>query len=157
VQPVISVNGNILTSTSAVSYQWYKNGNIIPGATNQSFTYIFYGSYTVKTTDVHGCISISEPVLFTSTTNEDNASSLISIFPNPNAGTILLTIDHLNGAEIKIEITDALGRQVYFLHEEDIVENNYRREIILPGAVAGMYCLQVSIDSSWYFRKIIVE
>ena len=61
-QPVITASGNVLTSTSAVSYQWFVDGNPISGATSQSFTPTTGGNFTVQITDANGCKNISQPV-----------------------------------------------------------------------------------------------
>lgn len=46
-----------LTSSSAAGNQWYKNGNLIPGATNQTLDVNQIGIYTVKVTNATGCVS----------------------------------------------------------------------------------------------------
>src|SRR4029077_3129150 len=37
-QPVLTFNGTSFSSSSASYYQWYQDGNIIDGATQQTFT-----------------------------------------------------------------------------------------------------------------------
>ena len=50
--------GNVLlNSTSAESYQWYKNGIAVSEATGQSFTATETGSYTVIVVNGNGCTS----------------------------------------------------------------------------------------------------
>lgn len=61
-QPVITAVNNILTSTPATSYQWSRNGTLIPGATSQTLTDTSGGSYTVTITDANGCSSTSQPL-----------------------------------------------------------------------------------------------
>jgi gliding motility-associated-like protein/uncharacterized repeat protein (TIGR01451 family) len=46
-----------LTSNAANGNQWYKNGTLIPGATNQTFDVSEIGNYTVKVTNATGCAS----------------------------------------------------------------------------------------------------
>jgi hypothetical protein len=41
------------------SYQWYRNGSIISGATDQNYDAIVPGTYTVKVTDGTGCQATS--------------------------------------------------------------------------------------------------
>ena len=60
-QPVITGVNNVLTSTPSASYQWLRNDTIIHGATNQSYTDLTGGSYTVTVTDANGCSSTSQP------------------------------------------------------------------------------------------------
>src|SRR5690606_27808312 len=72
-QPVISPAGPLefcegttpvaLTATAASSYQWYRNGVLISGATNQIFTPVNTvvdgsGTYTVIVTNANNCASI---------------------------------------------------------------------------------------------------
>ncbi|WP_139205883.1 gliding motility-associated C-terminal domain-containing protein [Pedobacter sp. ok626] len=49
----------ILTSSSATGNQWYKNSQIIPGATNKAYTATTSGTYTVLVTNSNGCSSTS--------------------------------------------------------------------------------------------------
>ncbi|MCD0490629.1 gliding motility-associated C-terminal domain-containing protein [Pedobacter sp. MC2016-14] len=44
-------------SVNAASYQWMKNGNIIPGATQLNYVVTTSGVYTVQAFNVHGCPS----------------------------------------------------------------------------------------------------
>ncbi|HEX7708205.1 MAG TPA: hypothetical protein VF701_17215, partial [Thermoanaerobaculia bacterium] len=52
-----------LTSSTASSYLWKKNGFDIPDATNQSYVASTSGSYTVVVTNGDGCSAESDPVI----------------------------------------------------------------------------------------------
>jgi gliding motility-associated-like protein/uncharacterized repeat protein (TIGR01451 family) len=65
-KPTLTVRGKTIlcpgdsttiTSTEASSYQWYKNGILIIGETQQSIQVKDAGSYTVKNVGSNGCIS----------------------------------------------------------------------------------------------------
>ena len=62
-----AVCGNELTLTAnivATSYQWLKDGVIIPGATNQTYTAnLGDGTYSCNITDTNGCTGNDEVVL----------------------------------------------------------------------------------------------
>ncbi|HYV93744.1 MAG TPA: PKD domain-containing protein [Chitinophagales bacterium] len=53
--PVITQSNDTLMSSVAYSYQWFMNGNLIPAATNQQFTILQSGDYSVIITDALGC------------------------------------------------------------------------------------------------------
>src|SRR6185436_19724484 len=53
--PVITQNFDTLTSTPANGYQWYLNGNIIPGATSQDLVISQAGTYVVIVSNANGC------------------------------------------------------------------------------------------------------
>ncbi|MEO5675223.1 MAG: PKD domain-containing protein, partial [Chitinophagales bacterium] len=62
--PSISQFGYTLTSSVANSYQWQFNAVDIPGATNQSYTILQTGFYTVIIGDSNGCQnSVTEYIL----------------------------------------------------------------------------------------------
>lgn len=77
--PVPTITGNskgcegsyvTLTTGSFASYQWYKDGQIIGGATGPSYDATSTGSYTVEVTDANGCIGIS-------------AAKVVTFYPPP--------------------------------------------------------------------------
>ena len=59
-QPSISWNGSALTTTSGLSqYQWYLNGDSIPGAHNSVFAISELGTYKVTVADNFNCQNTS--------------------------------------------------------------------------------------------------
>ncbi|MCF8331096.1 MAG: T9SS type A sorting domain-containing protein [Bacteroidales bacterium] len=82
--PVISQNGNTLTTGSAIAYQWLdSNMQVISGATNQNFTPAAPGTYYVQVFNQYGCNSVSQPFIFTPTHVIAIVNSSIKVFPNP--------------------------------------------------------------------------
>jgi len=62
-QPVITSFNSLMTTDSSSSYQWSRNGVIIPGPDGTKRTYLdtVGGTYTVTITDADGCSSTSLP------------------------------------------------------------------------------------------------
>lgn len=71
-------NGNsvTLTSSSSNAYQWYRDNNIINGATSQQYVATISGSYTVQVTDANNCSSTSAGTTVTVTPVTVNPSTL---------------------------------------------------------------------------------
>jgi hypothetical protein len=113
--PVITeaVQG-ILSSTSAVTYQWYLNGNLIVGATSQDYTPTQDGMYVVRITDVNGCVNqYSEGYYYQSAVgvNEIASANGLNIFPNPSSG--IFTLDYSNlGKDYTVSVYSAVGNLV---------------------------------------------
>lgn len=80
--PVITRNGNILTSTKAFTYQWFLNGAAMPGANNQSFTMVQPGNYAVEVSDTNGCTGRSAILGVNLNLHGPEANQWL-IFPNP--------------------------------------------------------------------------
>jgi gliding motility-associated-like protein len=68
VQPTVTAGGStvfcagssvVLTSSAGTSYQWYKNGTAIVGATAVSYTATTSGTYSVSVGNSNGCMSVA--------------------------------------------------------------------------------------------------
>lgn len=53
--PVLTYNNSILTTTSGPEYEWYLGGNLIPGATGNTYTPTEGGAYFVLVSDSIPC------------------------------------------------------------------------------------------------------
>lgn len=56
--PTITAAGNVLTSSVASTYQWYKNGAQLTGETGQSYTTTGPGIYVVRATNAAACETV---------------------------------------------------------------------------------------------------
>ncbi len=94
--PIVSVNGNMLQSSPAQSYQWNLNGSQISGANSSSYTATVNGDYSVTITDNAGCKATSAVTTISSITppvdpcgaNPDYEFSLVKdIIPSYNSSS----------------------------------------------------------------------
>jgi hypothetical protein len=72
-----------VTPATGNTLVWYKNGNVVPGATGTSLTVGVdgMGLYTVRVTTGAGCTALSNPVLIGDASNGE-----MFVTPNPNHG-----------------------------------------------------------------------
>ena len=93
--PVISFTSpNILYTGSFFSYQWFKNGVAIPGATSSLYHETGSGLYSVVVTDINGCTDTSAGyTIHSGTTGVGTTQSVADIRIYPNPATSVLTID----------------------------------------------------------------
>lgn len=147
--PVIAESNDTLVATSASFYQWYLNGVLIPGATNQKYVAKSSGIYFVETTDINGCIAVSNQInVFLSKTSEPDINT-ISLFPNPahNSVSIILNPQHkfkewvIRNFEGKIVMAGNFSQQN--IHEIGIEE-----------LVPGIYLLECKSIESYYLKLI---
>ncbi|MCX7745065.1 MAG: T9SS type A sorting domain-containing protein [Flavobacteriales bacterium] len=111
--PVITQSGNILTSTSAASYQWYWNGSPVLGATAQSFMVTQPGNYFVTTIDNNGCEASSNIITISNTTGfETSDFTSVSLYPNPTYESFNISAE-ISSKPMQIEIFDMHGRMIY--------------------------------------------
>lgn len=90
-EPAITLNGNQLQSSYSNGNQWYFNGNILPGETNQLLTPGQNGLYSVKHTSAEGCEITSDEFNFIALSDQNlKADAPLYIFPNPASNYISL-------------------------------------------------------------------
>lgn len=104
--PVISVSGNFQ------SYQWYKESNLLPGATGSSLTATAEGWYSVVVTDTGNCsdsVSIQIKSSGGNTAIHDpSLSGQIMVYPNP--ATRFLNIN--SPVPVVLSLRDIAGKVV---------------------------------------------
>ncbi len=111
----ISISGIHLTANqNGAQYQWLdcNNGNsIIPSATNQSFSPIANGSYSVIV-NLNGCSDTSNcfPVIGVGIIKND-FNNKMKIFPNPTNGNFSVDLGEMYSS-ISITISDLNGRLI---------------------------------------------
>ena len=95
--------GNVtLTSSSANGNQWYRNGNLIPGATNQQYVATVSGNYTTIVT-TSGCSSTP------------SATTAVTVNPTPPKPTITPggPTTFFEGGSVTLTSSSATGNQWY--------------------------------------------
>ena len=106
---VITVTSGVDMSTGVfTSYQWYRNGVLIPGATAQNYSATQDGYYGVVVTDAAGCSATSSIQRITALdiSNVGGAILPVMIWPNPTEGML-----HIEAARpVNIAITSMDGK-----------------------------------------------
>ncbi len=108
--PTITQNGNVLTSSYASGNQWYLDGNVINGATNETHTAVTPGVYTVQHTSPEGCTSpASEPLDLSDLSVAGEYFQHVTIAPNPFENA--LNLENLEPGST-LTISDVTGKIV---------------------------------------------
>ena len=128
---------NMLYTGSYASYQWYRNGIAIPGATNSIYFETLPGNYSVGVTDANGCSQTTN-----SYTIHGSGSSAVSIVGNnediriyPNPATSMLFVDAPQPVNITIICAD--GRKV--------IEQPNTQSVNVSTLADGMYIIMLYI------------
>jgi VWFA-related protein len=154
-KPVIIQSGGLLVCDSAASYQWFRDGFRIDGATGRTLPLTVAGSYTVRVRSEHGCEALSDPFVVTSTSVlRDAALTSFELYPDPSDG--LLHIDLRAAAPVlfKLHVTNMLGQVLYSI-EEPVPMTRLRRQVDLRAAPPGMYLLRVHAGQRLLTRKFL--
>jgi hypothetical protein len=151
--PVITRSGNILTATNttATSFQWYFNGNLITNANQLTYTATQNGNYTVVAIGL-SCNSSTSTIynFIISNTNDVNELN-VTIQPNPLNHTLQIT----SVTELKtIAIYDLIGQ----LHYQKAITDNAKTITITDLDLNnGSYLLKaIDNQNNSFVKKIMV-
>ncbi|MBU3676693.1 MAG: T9SS type A sorting domain-containing protein, partial [Chitinophagaceae bacterium] len=151
--PTITANGSILTSSSAATYQWYKNGDPIVGATNATYTATANGVYMVRITDANACFyQYSAGYRVSSFPNSISTIDLTKqsgIYPNPTQGQIHILNNQLFGRNTEIVVYNGEGKLVYSSLNTEMVDLSY-----LPN---GLYFMHLRGESGKATYKVQIQ
>ncbi|MCA6363931.1 MAG: T9SS type A sorting domain-containing protein [Bacteroidetes bacterium] len=140
--PVITQNGNQLSSTSATTYQWYLNGQPLAGATAQNYTPTQNGQYYVQTTYGNNCPVNSNTLTWLSTALPAALNAgLVNVYPNPAAESCTIEYTGLRDEALQISLVTLTGQCVQRT-QTTMVAGQLRRTVLdLHTLPAGAYLL----------------
>ncbi len=137
---VLQNTSSLAAHATGVSYQWYNcsTGTIITGATSQLYTPTFTSNYAVIITQ-NGCTDTSGCHFFiVSGLIENNAQSLVSVFPNPASSNLYLNFTDVQKA-VTAKMYDVSGKRISSYHFTSIDKAN----ISIADLAIGVYFLEV--------------
>lgn len=139
--PMISINGDTLTSNAPSGNQWYNSSGIIVGAVNSTYTITSSDNYYCIVT-LLGCSSdTSNNINAVLNVNEIFLQNNLKIYPNPSSSNITFQTDvFLNNATLVL--TDYSGLTVAK------IKNISGHSFILP---------RINLDSGLYFVQLIED
>lgn len=149
--PVITDAGGILNSTPADAYQWYLNGEEIPGATWPQYTPTENGDYTVVITAPSGCTAESDIYTLLNTGVNGNEASAFRLWPNPARGSMFVTVG--GDQALTYAIFDAAGRSA----RRGALRANGTSVIDIDELPPGAYTFQATGKGVVKTRAFVVE
>jgi hypothetical protein len=152
VKPVITQNNTLLTSSTSASYQWYRDGIILSGATGISYNAIQTGTYKVKVTGANGCSNISDPYNFKLGIKSNATDPGFKISPNPFHNQ--LKIEVLSSGETVMVALYSIQGKLILKQEES---NTGSLFLDTKDLSAGFYFLEINEGKDHAFFKIEKE
>ena len=148
-QPIqIIQNSDVLSANLyAESYQWYYNGEQIPGATTKDLITTDVGDYQVQLFDGDCSSGMSEEFYYLS--NLESVKNLFIVSPNPVKNSIQIASNHSNTINT-MKIISMCGKT--------IIESTSNRIDFNNKIKAGIYLLEIQYNSSnKAYEKIIIQ
>ncbi len=124
------------------TYSWYRNGILLAGQTgnNVNANIDALGNYTLKVTNINGCIGTSNVVIIS-----DSTQDKMFVYPNPSSGKFQVRY-FSNTTDLKprkMMIVDAAGRTIY------------KASFVMFAAYTAMDVNLSSVSDGIYFIKLM--
>jgi hypothetical protein len=143
--------GNEMTASNGDAWQWFLNGEIIEGATNQTLEVTENGNYSVEVINEFGCSAVSDEVFIMYVGIEEVKSNELTLFPVPVDGNGVLNVAGVNPHELSnLEIINASGKLVW-------TSSKGVSQIPLQGLSAGAYVFTARYKKEVVKVQFIVE
>ena len=153
-EPLITFNQGVLTTSAGTDIQWYLNDVAISGATATTYKPTANGVYKVKLRDVNGCLATASYGITILAVTADNPYTTLYAFPNPATNQLTIGIPNtISASKIRIRLTDMQGKEIKDYRVESR-ENRLTVDIsLLP---AGNYVIsfpELDGEASIKFQK----
>lgn len=157
-KPIINVfdsstGATLLTSSSSLGNQWYKDGSAIPDAVSNIYVTTETGTYTVKVT-IDNCSSefSTEASLIITGISETITSNLL-LYPNPASSRLTIDLSGFSdNGEVQIIIYDQSGR---------LIEKQFKRKgktnISVSSYSPGIYFVLATQQGKKFISTFIKE
>ncbi len=155
---IVSNGDTLSVNTPYTNIQWYLNGVLIPGATDDTLiTTNSGGIYTVQTLSPSGCSLISNEINIVHVGISDNVSSInnLTLYPNPVSSLLHVELKSKVVESAQLKIMDGLGREL----KQELIQLSNRNnsfDISTNDLQNGIYYLSIKGKENICSKRIIV-
>ena len=142
-------DGTLLTADEGVAWQWYMDGELIPGATGQTYEATENGDYHVVVTSADGCDTTGDAVTITIISVEELNLTAV-VYPNPVSDVAHVSFD--TQVQGTWQLHDVQGKMVL---EGEV--NGTTMQVDLSGLATGQFTLNVQSNGHQARLAILVQ
>jgi len=153
-QGILQSDDTLFANQGATSYQWYYNGNLIPGATNYFYVATASGDFNVVAIDQNDCeVEAVINDVIASLNQFPVFSSQFTIFPNPVEDKFTIQkLQVISGTALQISIYNLVGEKVIA-----VILNPDQSTIDCRALPPGMYSIEITSGENIYRTKFIKQ
>jgi hypothetical protein len=160
-KPSFIFTDTTLKATSASSYQWYLNDEVILGATNQNYRPSTNGMYKVAT-KLGNCTSVSDSKLIMTTPIEEAQPKEISLRISSidytqnmiKGSSFYVQFSNIQTEDISLDIINSMGNNVF--HKENLINQRSPQLITINNLTTGVYFVKIYANKKVYVQRVFI-
>jgi len=138
-EPLVTFNQGVLTTSAGTDIQWYLNDVAIAGATATTYKPTANGVYKVKLKDINGCLASASFGITILATSTDNPFATFYAFPNPATDVLHIGIPSVfQAANIRVRISDMQGKE---MRDSRVESRDNRLSLDISALTTGNYVI----------------
>ena len=145
------------THVPGQTYQWYRKGIAIAGATNKTYTATLGGNYKCLVTNSLGCSAFSNALTLSIVCRDGLTTSAVQISPNPVSDYINLQIDINEDETLHLEVYDMKGQMISDLGNHYVNAGSQQIELPATTISDGIYLLKLTGNKTQQAVKFSVQ
>jgi hypothetical protein len=156
-KPVITQSGNVLSSSFATGNQWYLDGNIISGATGQTYSPLQSGNYQVSVVLPSGCVIQSDMYTYALVALHPGTNTDIGLvtFPEPADKQLNVVFVAKEAGQLTLSLINSAGAIAYS-KTQAAAAGNFSTVINVSNLAAGTYVLKLVTTQKVYAEKVLI-
>jgi len=154
-QAILQIGDTLFANAGAVTYQWYHDGNILPGATDLFYVFSEGGDYNVICTDTNDC-EVEAAINDVIGIEEYFQENIIKVYPNPVLEILSVNSSSLTGAADDICIHNVLGEKVMAVTTPSFGEGP-GVEVNVSELPSGTYFIEIISNNKIYRAKFLKQ
>ncbi len=144
------MDSTLLAPTGQPGYQWFVNGNAIPGAQFAIYKPDTSGAFTVQVTYPNGCAVMSDPYFLYGTGLEADLTTIASVSPNPFSESLFIQLDEQKRQPYQLYLIDVAGKVVW----EQSGETNGKITLQAMDLPTGVYFLSLQLEKRYVMKLV---
>jgi hypothetical protein len=150
----LQLEATAIGGTPPYQFEWFDNNGSI--SSNQTIPIINNGYYYCVAIDQNNCQSDTISFNYSDVGIYNEVNGTFRIYPNPSDNEFVIEFNLDSRSRLKIYLINALGQHI-LLDKHDGFVGEYVKSVDVTKKSSGVYILNLIIDDTSYYHKIIIK
>ncbi|MFK7936803.1 MAG: choice-of-anchor B family protein [Saprospiraceae bacterium] len=145
-------NDNLIFPAGVSDFQWYRDGELVEGATESSFLPVNGRAFFATARDANGCLITSLEIIDVSNTENFTDNTTIKLYPTIVHNEVTVQIDNELSNEYQLQIFNVSGQ---LMQQQTVV--NGRTFLSTEQLTVGIYFVHIFNENGRVVERIIKQ